>query len=352
MPLVRLDIHALRNINSATLQTDPGINLILGPNASGKTSLLEAIYLLGRGQSFRTTRLVEITKKDAGEMIVSGHVSLNGRTIPIGLGINQGEKQIRLDGRPIQSRADLLQTFPLQLIHPEFYDLLEGSPKSRRQFLDWGVYYSEPDYLPTWRQYQRALNQRNALLKSGDQSTLPFWTQELVKYGKILSQHRMNYLTSLQDPFAIMARQLGMEGVFELKYLQGWPQGKDLETALDNDLQRDQKYGFTHSGPHRDDFTIIWQKQPIRNFFSRGQMKLIVNTLVIAQANLTQTPCCLLMDDFGSELDQENQALLTNLLVNLKEQIFITATHSTTLNSIIKYAGQVFHIAEGAIHSA
>ncbi len=352
MPLVRLDIHTFRNINSATLQIDPGINLILGPNASGKTSLLEAIYMLGRGRSFRTARLVEVVNKDGRETIVSGHVSLNGRTIPIGLSINQGEKHIRLDGRPIQSRADLLQTFPLQLIHPELYDLLEGSPKSRRQFLDWGVYYSEPDYLATWRQYQRVLNQRNALLKSGNQSTLPFWTQELVKYGKILCQHRIHYLTALQDPFAIMARQLGMEGAFELKYLQGWPQGKDLETALDDDLQRDQKYGFTHSGPHRDDFTVIWQKQPIKNFFSRGQMKLIVNTLAIVQANLIQTPCCLLIDDLTSELDQENQALLANLLVNLKAQIFITTTHLTALASIAKHAGQVFHIAEGAIHSA
>ncbi len=352
MPLVRLAIHSFRNIRLAAIKTDPGINLILGPNASGKTSLLEAIFILGRGQSFRSSRLAEVVNKDAKDMIVSGHISLNGRTIPVGMGFHQGQKQIRLAGRTLQSRAELLQIFPLQLLQPDLYDLLEGGPKARRQFLDWGVFYAQPEYLSLWRSYQRALGQRNALLKSGNRSTLPFWTQELAKYGKILSQHRFDYLTVLQEPLTMMARQLGFEGGFELKYLQGWPQGKDLESALEDDLQRDQKYGFTHSGPHRDDFTITWQGQPVKNFFSRGQMKLIVSTLAIVQASLIPIPCCLLIDDFTSELDQENQALLANLLVNLKEQIFITATHLTALDSIAKHAGQVFHISEGAIQGA
>lgn len=348
MVLLCLDIHQLRNLHNASLQFDPRINLILGPNASGKTSVLEAIYLLGRACSFRTAQVMDLITQGRDRLMVAGRVLSEGREVSVGIGFQGNQRQIRLDGRTVDARTELLQVLPIQFIDPTLHTLLEDAPRSRRRFLDWGVVYAEPEYLPAWRRYRRALEQRNAVLRVGNRRAAMLWGQELVKYGKIIEVCRRRYLESLQIEFSQLSAQLGLGQEVELRYLPGWAGGKDLETALADDLERDVRHRCTQSGPHRDDFMAYVAGRPVRHLFSRGQMKLLTYALALVQIRMLERPGCLLIDDLASELDLENQALLTELIVHVKFQVFITATRPLD-SARFACLGRRFQVERGVI---
>ncbi len=348
MPLVRLEIFHLRNLSHASLHFDPSLNLILGPNASGKTSLLEAIYLLFRARSFRTSRSTEIIAHGSAWMTVAGKVLHEGREISVGVGLQGKKRQIKLDDQLVKARAELLQVLPVQFIDPTLHTLFEDAPKLRRKLLDWGVFYAEPEFLPAWRCYQRVLKQRNAALRNGDAQASRLWGGELAKYGKIIETCRSRYLESLQGEFSQASHQLGLGEKIELRYLPGRDKDKDLEAAIADDLERDLRFGCTQSGPHRDDFTAYFAGRPVCQFFSRGQMKLLAYALVLAQLRRLGRTACLLIDDLASELDFKNQALLTELIVQLKAQVFITATRPQGLEGLFP-AARTFQVEGGVI---
>ena len=152
-----------------TLNPSPRINILHGDNGSGKTSLLEAIHLLGMARSFRSTRLNPVISHEQGSCTVFGQVEL-GEEQSSALGISRdrsGEIRIRINGQSVRSAAELAETLPLQLINPDSFRLLEGAPKLRRQFLDWGVFHVEPRFLQAWQRLQQALRQRNSWLRHG-----------------------------------------------------------------------------------------------------------------------------------------------------------------------------------------
>ncbi|MBX9714001.1 MAG: DNA replication and repair protein RecF, partial [Pseudomonadaceae bacterium] len=169
MALTRFTVAAVRNLHPATLSPSPRINILSGANGSGKTSLLEAIHLLGLARSFRSSRLLPVIQHEVDECTVFGQVALaQGGLSSLGISRNRlGELHIRIDGENVRSAAQLAETLPLQLINPDSFRLLEGVPKIRRQFLDWGVFHVEPRFLPAWQRLQKALRQRNSWLRRG-----------------------------------------------------------------------------------------------------------------------------------------------------------------------------------------
>lgn len=349
MALLRLEIDRLRNLHRVCLHLDPRLNLIIGPNASGKTSLLEAIYLLGRGRSFRTARSLELIAHGCERLTVAGRVLSEGREVAVGIGFEGNRRQIKLDARPVQARAELLELLPVQFIDPGLHTLFEDAPRARRRLLDWGVFYAEPEFLPAWRRYQRALEQRNAVLRRGDVRAAKLWGQELGKYGKIIEDCRSRYLDGLQLKFQRVAARLGLSEEVELRYLPGRAAGKDLETALADDLERDVRHGHTQSGPHRDDFMAYVAGRPVCHRFSRGQMKLLAYALVLGQLHCLGRPACLLIDDLIAELDIENQALLVEQIVQLESQVFITATRAEALADLASRAARTFLMDRGVV---
>lgn len=164
MSLGRVTVTAVRNLHPVTLNPSPRINILYGPNGSGKTSLLEAIHLLGLARSFRSQRLSPVIQHEQPACTVFGQVLWNdGRVRNLGVARNRlGELQIRIDGQNVRSAAQLAESLPLQLINPDSFRLLEGAPKVRRQFLDWGVFHVEQRFLPAWHRLQTALRQRNS----------------------------------------------------------------------------------------------------------------------------------------------------------------------------------------------
>ncbi|MFO1417179.1 MAG: DNA replication/repair protein RecF [Methylotetracoccus sp.] len=353
MTLTRLDIAHLRNIASATLAPAPRVNLIVGDNGSGKTSLLEAIYLLGRTRSFRTGQAARLVQFEHPELLVSGIISdADGVPTSIGLRLSRSERELRVGGQRAQSSADAARCFPVLVMHPASVLLVEGPPSLRRQFMDWGVFHVEHRYLEQWRNYSKALNQRNALLRARRGDGLSGWNQELARYGTIVASARDAYLQRL-DPYVLAATQHFFPGVsIRLEHAAGWRSGRTLSDALGEDVGLDVRNGYTASGPHKGDFSIFVDERPAKSFFSRGQSKLMAYALLLAQASLLESvarPPCLLIDDLSSELDRENRRRLTTLLRQRDGQCFITATHASAVEGLPADAAAMFHVEHGRI---
>ncbi len=358
MSLVKLDATGLRNLHPVTLEPRPGLNYLVGENASGKTSLLEAIYLLGRARSFRTPQINQLIQYDQTELTVVGKVTPSGRTTaqPIGVRVARGKREIHVDGRVAQSSAELLQAFPLLVIQPAGIALLEGAPKLRRHFLDFGVFHLDPHYLNYWRRYTKALNHRNALLRNGRARELAPWNQELTYYGIMIHEARSGYLGRLAPYFDEIGGRFFSDPQFDLRIHAGWDVARSLDAVLESDVAADLRYGYTQSGPHKGDFSILLNQRPVKAYVSRGQMKLLVYALLLAQSRLMEehvgSAGCVLIDDVASELDEPNKRTLLELLQGRLTQFFITATGREIIEEGVSTDAAVFQIAQGRITQA
>lgn len=354
MTLLKLDVFSVRNIHSASLLPSPAINLITGANASGKSSLLEAIFILGRSRSFRTTHIKQVIAFEQPNLIVSARNRLpNGSVSNIGIKIDNKQCEIRID-QENKHKADLAYALPVQLIHPKSYRLLDAGPQIRREFLDWGIFNYNRNFLPNWRKFSKALQQRNALLKSRQVRQLSAWDKELVEYGCLINEFRLQYIQSLQPVFLEMASHFLKTEQVDLRFVCGWDEKQPLEQVLKTDLEKDMRYGFTNSGPHRADFLTFLNKRLAKDYLSRGQQKLLVLALMLSQVRLLnqkgQNNCCILIDDLTAELDTENRVKLLEYLSLLGCQVFMTATELAEFGSLGALENyKVFHVEHGCI---
>ncbi len=355
MSLQKLEIYHVRNIEQATLNPASTINLIYGNNASGKSSLLEAIHLLGRANSFRSTTVKNIIHFAHKELIVSGKVHFtNGHLSTLGVQHDGKQIQIRIDEETKHSRSELAYALPLQLIHPKSYQLLDAGPQLRREFIDWGIFNQHTDFLNQWRLFKKALSQRNALLKIRRVKELNVWDHELQQYGTIVAKYRQQYIIELLPFFRTIAEQFLELDKLELKLLSGWDNERLLLDKLTEDQEKDLRYGFTHSGPHRADFQLLTQGRKVKDFVSRGQLKLLVLSLKLAQVeHLVKNgfrSSCVLIDDSVAELDLVNRSKLLAFLTKMNVQVFMTATEKNEfgdLSLIGEY--KMFHVKHGII---
>lgn len=354
MSLEKLDIYSLRNIQRASIEPSPAINLIVGQNASGKSSLLEAIYILGRARSFRATNIKQVIQIDKQELIVSGKTKQkNGNNLHLGIQLNGSGCDIRIN-QENKDKAELAYSLPVLLIHPKSYMLLDGSPQLRREFLDWGVFNDEDGFLKVWRKYKKVLQQRNALLKSKQIKHIGIWNTDLIQYGTIVSKYRNKYLDKLKSIFIEISHYFFNFEEIELNYLPGWGDSSCLSSALAKDLQKDVKYGFTHSGPHRSDFQLKVKGVLAKDFVSRGQLKLLMLALKLAQVKLINikdnNSVCVLIDDLTAELDLENKKKLLHYLAGLDCQVFMSTTELSNFGDLTQLENfRVFHVERGEI---
>jgi DNA replication and repair protein RecF len=359
MSLTRFTVTAVRNLHPVTLSPSPRINILSGDNGSGKTSLLEAIHLLGLARSFRSTRLLPVIQYEQAQCTIFGQVQL-GHGALSSLGISrdrQGAFQIRIDGQNARSAAQLAETLPLQLINPDSFRLLEGVPKVRRQFLDWGVFHVEPRFLPAWQRLQKALRQRNSWLRRGtlDSASQAAWDRELCLASDEIDGYRRSYIQALKPEFErVLAQLLEVSGL-TLSYSRGWDKERDLSEVLSSSLLRDQQLGHTQAGPQRADLRIRHGAHNAVDILSRGQQKLVVCALKIAQGHLlNQTKrgqCIYLVDDLPSELDQQHRSALCRLLEDLDCQVFITCVDHELLRDgwSTETPVAMFHVEHGRI---
>ena len=211
----------------------PRINILSGDNGSGKTSLLEAIHLLGLARSFRSTRLQPVIQFDQLSCTVFGEVVSELSSHALGVSRSRdGQFQIRIDGQSARSAAQLAHLLPLQLINPDSFRLLEGNPRIRRQFLDWGVFHVEPRFLLAWQRLQRALRQRNSWLRHGtiDPVSEAAWSRELSQASDEIDGYRRAYIQSLKPLFEMTLSKLIDVPDLALSYYRGWD--KDRKSVV------------------------------------------------------------------------------------------------------------------------
>jgi len=355
MTLVKLDIYAVRNIQQQTIIPAHGINFFVGENASGKSAVIEAIFILGRAKSFRSSTIKPVINYTKNHLIVSAQTAQKiGGTLHLGIQLDSKSFSCRINHQATQKRSDLAYALPLQIIHPKSYELLDAGPQLRREFLDWGVFNDDENFLPAWRNFKKALSQRNSLLKTRRPEHIKVWDKEVVYYGTIVHSYRQFYLEKFKPIFIdVINRFLEIDGI-DIKLTSGWDMTMDFQQALTEDLEQDLRYGFTHSGPHRGDFQLLVNNRLAKDYVSRGQLKLLVLSLKLAQvqllANQRSNIGCFLIDDFAAELDITNRSKLLHYLSEMDCQVFITATEISDfgdLSNIKNY--KMFHVEHGNI---
>lgn len=360
MPIQRLEISDFRNITS--IQLEPllqGFNVIYGYNGSGKTSILEAIYYLSLGRSFRSSLTSRIIRYSANKLAVFAQLmNHTNQMLPIGVERHQdGTIKMRMSGKDVHSAAELAMLTPAQLINSSCFNLLEA-PVFRRKYLDWGCFYQfnhqANHFLYYWRLFVRALRQRNAALRGQlSKQELSVWTRELILNALRIDQIRTDYTHALLPILQQVVADLLPIKNLELTYQRGWDSTQDYEEILSASLEKDQQLGRTHYGPHRADFKINIDKVPAKDILSRGQQKLFICAMLLAQGillhNQTNTGPIYLIDDLPSELDIQSRSRLMTLLAQLETQIFVTAVERATLEDLAGRNLKMFHVEHGKL---
>lgn len=361
MLLRRIDISGVRNIRRASLTPLSPINIIYGDNGAGKTTILEAISLLSTAKSFRSHKLGPIIQRETDVCTVFGEVkSPRGSYQPVGVERSRRDSasiNIKIGGERVRSVSQLAENLPLQVISADTFRLLEGSPSVRRQYLDWGVFHVEQQYYHLWKTARRCLKQRNHLLRSGhiDQKQLATWTHELAVVGAEIDRLRQDYIRQLKPVFdATLAQLIELEGV-SLSYNRGWDKERSLQDVYERQTQKDIAQGFTGFGPHRADLRVRHQQSNAAETLSRGQQKLVVSALRVAQgyvlSELARKPCVYLIDDLPAELDENRRKALCALLQRLGSQVFITCVDPGDLESCWDESVELsmFHVKHGEV---
>ena len=357
MRLTQLQIKNFRNLEMIQLTPVNGVNLILGDNASGKTSLLEAIYYLSHVRSFRTPYVTDLILRQSPYLqLVANIQTEEEQVIPLGIRRSRNKSEIRVNKQPIKRVSDIAAQFPVLAIHPDSYKLITGSPSQRRQYLDWGVFHVEHGFFQAWQRFKKALMQRNAALKSKQKfDVCQLWNKEISNTGHYIDQLRQQYFEKLTPYLTDLNKQFFTNDTVSIEYKRGWPAEKQLSDLMEENLQKERMKGYTQYGPHRAEITIKVNGQSAQTCISRGQQKTLVALMRLAQAKqfseATNKPCVLLYDDLPAELDARHRKLILSVLADMNIQLFITAIEENQIDLSHWPVKKKFHVEHGKINS-
>ncbi len=355
--LNQLQLTNFRNIETLCLEPSPEMTLLYGENGSGKTSILEAIYYLSVGRSFRTRHNNRIVREGADSFIIFGE--LHSEDVRTTIGIEKslhGAGQMRVNYTPVKTIAELARLMPAQFINPDSYQLLTDGPKHRRFFMDWGLFHVKHSFMDIWQKHKRVLSQRNAAIKSlRPENEIILWDEEYISLSETIHKKRGDYIHAFQPLFLEILREFTHVPDIQVIYKRGWSQGKDLVQCLEESLAKDRERGYTFYGPQRGDIQITVEGKPVQDILSRGQQKALVYAMHLAQGMLlyqqSQKACLYLLDDLPSELDTRSCRVLFGLLDVLPSQIFITGVHRDQLNQVCPQDSghEMFHVKHGEV---
>jgi DNA replication and repair protein RecF len=355
MKIERLQIQGLRCLSDVSLTLGGGISFFSGDNGAGKSSLLEAVFMLSHGRSFRSGARDALLQRGASTLNVFAEVRMEGAALQrLGLGREGSRWKVRVDGESVPL-SRLVRSCAVVSFDPGSHALIAGAADERRRFLDWGVFHVEHTFLSCWSRYQRSLKQRNSLLRSAsavDTALFDPWERELSDTALVLDEFRRAYLARLSERLVRYAKQLLPElGAIRLDYRRGWSEQSPLSELLSGNRQRDLARGHTSLGPHRADWSVSFEHAPMREHLSRGQEKLTALVCLLAQADLYAQDhrdwpiFCL--DDLASELDSAHQQALVEQLGQVGAQILITGTEAPA--ALLGATYDVFHVERGQV---
>lgn len=348
MHIKNLYLQNFRSYREAYFEFSPHVNLICGPNAKGKTSLLEAFLLLMIGRSFRTAQHRDLIRQDQDSFYLESHFVKHGIDQFLRIFGSPKERKIVHNSTPFNSLSDLLGLIQGVLQTPDDVNIIKGSPQIRRQFLDIQIAQADPLYVHHLARYARAMRQRNRLLRIKNMTTIEAWEHEMSQSASYIISKRhstiknleinsQNYYIALTDekvPLTLHYRSSGSH----------LSQGDDIKQHFRIQFQklreREKALGFTLIGPHKDDFSILIENRDVRYFASEGQQRSCATALHFAE---WQSLCLsglekplFMVDDVGMSLDKNRRERLINQLGNLG-QVFLTTTDDAFLDS---YTGE------------
>ena len=350
MKILRFAWHDFRNLPGGEIRPGEGVNVICGQNAQGKTNLLEGMWLFTGERSFRGVHDAELVREGCRSSEVRMDFYAEDREQTARIMIEGGHRSAELNGVKKKSCAAILGVFRAAVFSPEHLSLVSGGPSGRRNFLDAAVCQIRPAYAGLFAEYNRALAQRNALLKDIPLhaellDTLSVWDARLVQFGERMRKERTAYLEKL-SPRAekFYAGMCGGREALVLRYEKNAP---DFAEALAQSRRSDVAAGHTTVGPHRDDIAVEIDGMDARPYGSQGQKRSAVIAMKLAEAQLLEqatgeTPV-IFLDDVLSELDTERQDYLLNRLNGF--QVFITCCGTDAVR--IPQCGTVFRVEHG-----
>ena len=405
----RLQISNLRNLSQVNMEV-AACNVFIGANGSGKTSLLEAIFLLSRGKSFRHSQPKRYIQHHRPAAIVHAKLT-DSSTLAI-------QKQpdattvLRLNQTTVYNQSILTEQLPTLLIDPSTMDMLEQGSASRRQLLDWLVFHMKQGFHPQWVAYQRLLKQRNSLLKQtkkltgGQLAELKSWDKGLANHAALIHHYRAQVFEAWQPYFAQAIAKLlpAYAQQLSLSYNAGYDTSVPLDEQLSERLTQDLQLGYTRIGSHRADIHVHWRsenvnpndskadkettnkevtigvnknanadaqvtlpvlKEQAANVLSRGEKKLLITALRLSQLplllndeesngiseNQQRATPVVLLDDITAELDDRAIDILLSTLAKLPCQVMMTSLTADILPMVNKYwlSPSLFHVKQGVI---
>lgn len=352
MIIKRLQLNSFRNIDSVSINPSAGLNLIAGPNASGKSSLLEGIYLMSRGRSFRTSTLRSLIKSGEQKSTLFSEISDGTISRRLSMALSNKKSVAKLDGAHISRLSELSRAFPVQLITPRSYELLTSGPKYRRKILYWGLFHVEQSFLDVYRRFAKALAQRNAALRSGKRNDeINVWNIQIASCSLEIFQHATDYVNDLRSILLPLLSEILSGYRFELEYKPGWDTTLNLLDVLLASIDKDREIGYTRTGPQRADLHLTINGQALESFASNGQQKLVIFALLLSQLMLYkdrfQVSPVLLLDDFAAELDQASQNKILTAVDGAAVQCLSTGL---SIPECLDSETKVFHVEHGVFH--
>ena len=359
MAVSRLITQNFRNLQGNPISFNEKLNFFIGDNGSGKSSLLEALFFLGHGKSFRTSKIESLVCYEESKFVVSIKDDKNFR-LGLSREIDTGTTVIKIDGQRHNRLSELAKNIAIQIITPESFKLFFGGPKERRRFVDLGMFHVKHLFSEQWREFSRVLKQRNACLRSNvDETTLSYWTEQLAQHSVAVSGERKIYTESLFQELKewLVLLLPSVSNNITVQFSQGWPQKKELSQVYIDNKERELQFGYSLYGAHKFDVKFMLAKQALETQLSRGQQKLFLLALTFAQAKLIArvklVKPILLIDDIGAELDEQSRVALSKAIERLNCQVIITAIEKSVIYPFIQQKTveqyKMFHVKHGEV---
>lgn len=357
----QLHIHHFRNIEQANLKLAQ-CNLVVGKNGSGKTSLLEAIFLLSRGRSFRHHEPKRYICHHQQACVVWAKTSFDESTLAVKKQIDTTGKSdtlLKLNNLTIKTQSTLSLHLPTLLIDPSGMNILDEGSAMRRQMLDWLAFHVKQDFYHHWLQYQRLLKQRNCLLKQSGirmrQAEVFAWDEQMARHAEFLHLFRQQIFELWQPCFLQIIQKLlpNYQNQLHLHYSAGFDINTPFQKILSSRLLQDIELGYTRIGAHRADISIVLKyinqqgkkiKEQATHILSRGEKKLLIVALKLSQLMLVcqlieqgqcqVNPPLVLIDDIDAELDDDAIDILLDVILPLPCQLIVSSLHQSITQKI------------------